>query len=173
VLHHIAPQTSKMLTIMAANESVALASYQALQEPAQKLGIEIIRHDATTPEGIQDVLQNVSKGSLDAIYLIPSNLGVAYIDLLVAKARQDKIPLMVHETDLVKKGSLVSYGADSRTQGLQAAKLVAKVLRGARPVELPIQMPDQLHLVINLRTAREIGLNIPLSVLERADNIVE
>ena len=173
VLHQIAPQVKKVLAIVAANESIALASYQALQEPAHKLGIDIIRHDATTPEGIQDVLQSVPQGSVDAIYLIPSNVVVARIDLLIAKARQDKLPLVVHETDIVKKGALVSYGSDMRAQGLQAAKLVAKVLRGAKPSELPIQMPEQLRLVVNLRTAREIGLTIPITVMERVDDIVE
>jgi len=173
VLHQIAPQAKKVLAIVAANESVALASYQALQDTAHKLGIDIIRYDVTTPQGIQDVLQNVSQSSVDAIYLIPSNLGVAQIDLLVAKSRQDKLPLVVHDTDMVKKGALVSYGSDARAAGLQAAKLVAKVLRGTKPSELSIQMPEHLRLVINLRTAREIGLTIPLSVMERVDDIVE
>jgi putative ABC transport system substrate-binding protein len=91
---------------------------------------------------------------------------VGRIDLLIAKARQDKLPLVVHETDMVKKGALVSSGSDARAAGLQGAKLVAKVLRGAKPSELPIQMPEQLRLLINLRTAREIDLTIPLTVME-------
>lgn len=173
VLQQIAPQIKRVLALVATNESIALASYQAIQEPALKLGIDIIRHDATTPEGIQEVLQNVPQGSVDAIFLIPSSLGVAHIDLLIAKARQDKLPLMVHDTDMVKKGALVSYGSDARGQGLQAAKLAAQVLRGAKPSELPIRMPEQLRLVINLRTARELGLTIPLSMMERVDDIVE
>ena len=99
---------------------------------------------------------------------------MARLDLFIAKARQDKLPLVVHETDMVKKGALVSYGSDAQAQGLQAAaKLMAKVLRGAKPSELPIQMPEQLRLAVNLRTAREIGLTIPLSVMERVDDIVE
>jgi putative ABC transport system substrate-binding protein len=173
VLHQIAPQVKKVLAIVAANESIALASYLALQEPAHKLGIDLIRHDVTTPEGIQEVLQNAPQGSVDAIYLIPSSLGVAQIDLLIAKARQDRLPLVVHDTDMVKKGALVSYGSDARGQGLQSPKLVAKVLRGAKPSELPIQMPEELRLVLNLRTAREIGLTIPLAVMERVDDLVE
>jgi ABC-type uncharacterized transport system substrate-binding protein len=173
VLQQIAPQIKKVLAIVAPNESIALASYQAIQEPAHKLGIDIIRHDATTPEGIQEALQNITKGSVDAIYLIPSHLGTVNIDPLIAKSLQDKLPLIVHDNDMVKKGALVSYGSDARGAGLQAAQLVAKVLHGAKPSELPIQMPQQLRLVLNLRTAREIGLTIPLSVMERVDDIVE
>jgi ABC-type uncharacterized transport system substrate-binding protein len=173
VLQQMAPQIKKVLAIVAANELISLASYDALQETADKLGIDVIRRDITTLGDVQDVLQNVPQGSVDAIYLIPASVMVAHIDLLIAKARQDKLPLVVHEADMVKQGALLSYGSDARAQGLQAAKLVAKVLRGAKPSDLPIQMPEQLRLVLNLRTAREIGLTIPLSVMERVDDIVE
>ena len=74
---------------------------------------------------------------------------------------------------MAEEGTLVSYGADFRLTGRQAAKLVAKILKGARPSELPIQTPAQLLLTINLTTAKTIGLDIPRSILERTDRIVE
>ena len=74
---------------------------------------------------------------------------------------------------MVNKGALVSYGADFRLQGRQAARLVAKILKGANPTDMPVQTPDKLILAVNLTTAKAIGLGFPLSVLERADRIVE
>ena len=89
------------------------------------------------------------------------------------KAKEDRIPLAVIETSMVERGALVSYGADYRLLGLQAAKLVAKIIQGAKPAELRIQTPEQLVLTLNLTTAKAIGLTIPPSVLERAERVVE
>jgi putative ABC transport system substrate-binding protein len=74
---------------------------------------------------------------------------------------------------MVEQGALVSYGADTRLTGIQAAKLVAKIMKGAKPSEIPVQTPERLPLAINLTTAKAIGLHIPPSILERAERIVE
>jgi putative tryptophan/tyrosine transport system substrate-binding protein len=81
--------------------------------------------------------------------------------------------LTVHEDSMVAQGALVSYGANFRSIGRQTAKLVAKVLHGAHPSEMPVQIPNTLTLVINLTTAKAIGLGLPPSILERADRVVE
>jgi len=110
---------------------------------------------------------------VDAIYFVPSNLVGTHMDLLIHKATEDRIPLSVTEQPMVEQGALVSYGADLRLLGMQAAKLVAKILKGAKPAELPIQTPEQLLLAVNLTTAKAIGLDIPSSILERTERVVE
>jgi putative ABC transport system substrate-binding protein len=96
-----------------------------------------------------------------------------HIDLLIDKARQDRIPLATTDFSMVERGALMSYGADLRLLGMQAAKLTAKVIKGVKPAELPVQTPEQLSLGINLVTAKSIGLDIPPSILERTDRFVE
>ena len=81
--------------------------------------------------------------------------------------------LTVTEQPMVERGALVSYGADLRLLGMQAAKLMAKILKGAKPSELPVQTPERLPLAINLTTAKAIGLDISPSILERTELIVE
>ena len=127
----------------------------------------------TSKEEIEKVLSGTPKGSVDAIYHIPSTLVGSHIGLFIAKAEQDRIPLVVHETSLVEQGALVSYGGDFRLVGAQAAKLVVKVLKGVKPSEIPAQTPEKLLLAINLRTAKAIGLKIPREVLERTDRLFE
>jgi ABC-type uncharacterized transport system substrate-binding protein len=78
---------------------------------------------------------------------------------------------MVHKDSMVAQGALASYGATFRLMGDQTAKLVAKILKGAKPSERPIQTPDTMLLTINLTTAKAIGLELPRSVLERADRL--
>jgi len=173
ILQEIAPGIKRVLALVAPQESAATVSFKFLAEAAPKLGIELRRHDVSSKEEIEQILQAVPQGTVDAIYYIPSSLVGGNLSLLIHKAKEDRIPLTVTDYSMVEQGALVSYGSDLRLLGLQAAKLVAKILKGAKPAELPIQTPEQLPLAINLTTARAIGLDIPPSVLERTERIVE
>jgi putative tryptophan/tyrosine transport system substrate-binding protein len=173
LLQEVAPDTKRILALVAAQESIAESSFQVLDETAKKLGSQVLRRDVTTREEIEQVLRDTPAGAVDAIYHVPSALLSGYVDLLIQKAKQEKIPLMVHEDSMVEQGALASYGANFRLMGAQTAKLVAKILKGAKPSEMPIQTPDRMLLTINLTTAKAIGLELPVSILERADRLVE
>jgi putative tryptophan/tyrosine transport system substrate-binding protein len=173
ILQEIAPGIKRVLILVAPQEKAAEVSSQFLAEAAPKLGIELLRYDVTSKEEIERRLSALSKGTVDAIYYVPSSLMGTNLDLLIHKAKEDRIPLAVTDYSMVEQGALVSYGADLRLLGMQAAKLVVKILKGAKPSEMPIQTPEQLLLAINLTTAKAIGLDIPRSVLERTDRFVE
>jgi putative tryptophan/tyrosine transport system substrate-binding protein len=173
LLQEIAPGIKHILAVVATDERNAQLIFERLAETAQKLGIEVLRRDVTTREEIEQALRDTLPGSVEAIYHIPSFLVSAHIELLIQKAKQEKLPLIVHEDSMVDQGALVAYGADSRLMGVQAAKLVAKILKGAQPAEMPVQTPDKLILTINLSTAKGIALALPRNVLERTDRLVE
>jgi putative ABC transport system substrate-binding protein len=173
ILQEVAPDIKRILALVAVKESIAESAFQVLDETARKLGIQVLRRDVTTREEIEHVLRGTPTGAVDAIYHVPSALMTGHVDLLIQKARQEKLPLMVHEDSMVEQGALASYGANFRLMGAQTARLVAKILQGAKPSEMPIQTPDKILLTINLTTAKAIGLSLPLSVLERADRLVE
>ncbi len=173
ILQEIAPGIKRVLVLVAPQEKVAEMSFQFLTEAAPKFGIELLRHDVSSKEELEQKLKAVPKGAVDAIYYNPSNLVGACLDLLVRKAKEDRIPLAVTDLSMVQQGALVSYGPDMRLLGTQAAKLVAKILKGEKPSEMPIQTPEQLPLAINLSTAKAIGLDIPPGILERAERVVE
>jgi putative tryptophan/tyrosine transport system substrate-binding protein len=140
---------------------------------AKKLDVRLFRRDVTNEQEIKDALEETSKGSVDAIFHVASTLVRTHIEFLIKKAKVDKIPLAVHDDALLHRGALVSYGPNPLLVGLQAAALVDKVLRGARPGEIRVETPDRLFLAINRTTAKEIGLNIPRVIEERADRLVE
>jgi putative ABC transport system substrate-binding protein len=144
ILQEVAPGIKRVLTLVAPRENVAAMSFEFLAEVAPKLGIELRRHDVTSKAEIEQVLKALPKDAVDAIYFIPSSLVMTNLDLLIHKAKEDRIPLAVSETSMVERGALVSYGAEFRLLGIQAAKLVAKLLKGAKPSEVPIQTPEQL-----------------------------
>jgi ABC-type uncharacterized transport system substrate-binding protein len=173
ILQEVAPEIKRVLVLVPPQESVATQSFQSLAEAASKLGIELLPRDVSSQEDIEQTLSALIKGTVDAIFFVPSTLVSSHIALLVRKAKEDRIPLAVSNTSMVEAGALVSYGTDLRLLGLQAAKLVVKVLHGAKPSELPIQMPEKMLLAINLGTAKAIGLDIPRSVLERTNRFVE
>jgi putative ABC transport system substrate-binding protein len=173
ILRDIAPGVRRVLALVAPQELVATVSFQFLAEAAPKLGIELLRRDVDSKEEIAQTLDAIPKGAVDAIYFVPSTLVGTHIALLIRKAQEDHIPLAVSEYPMVEQGALVSYGADIRRLGVQAAKLVARVLQGAKPSELRVQTPEELALSINLTTAKAIGLDIPRNILERTDRFVE
>jgi putative tryptophan/tyrosine transport system substrate-binding protein len=168
-LLEIAPKIKRVLVIVTPSESFALSSFKFLDEAAKKFKVQLVRRDITKEEDIEQVLQKTSKGSVDAIFYVPSVLQLSKFDLFVKKAKSEKIPLVVHDDSMVKRGALFSYGYKSRQVGFQTAALVDKVLKGAKPTEIMVEIPDKLFLTLNVTTAKEIGLKIPPSVLERAE----
>jgi putative tryptophan/tyrosine transport system substrate-binding protein len=172
ILKEIAPDSRRALCLVA-KESIAEISFSLAQRTADQLGLTLIRRDVASRDDIVRELGAFPKGAFDAIYHVPSGLVTAHISLLIQRAREDKVALMAHEDELVAAGALISYGANYRRMGQQTARVVDRVLGGVAPAEIPIQVPDKLMLAINLVTARAIGLKPPLTLLERAERLVE
>lgn len=173
ILKEIVPGVKRVLAVVTTKDSIAESSFQSVSETAKRLGVQVVRKDVTTKEEIEKVILETAKGSVEAIYAVPSSLVGVYISLLIKKSKGDGLPLVAWENSMVEQGALFAYGADVRQVGAQSAKLVSKVLRGAKPADVPTEIPEKLMLVINLSTARAIGLKIPDSVLERADRRIE
>ncbi len=172
ILKEIAPDSRRVLCLVA-KENIAEISFSLAQRTADQLGLTLIRRDVASRDDIVRELGAFPKGAFDAIYHVPSGVVTAHISLLIQRAREDKVALMAHEDELVPAGALISYGANYRRMGQQTARVVDRVLGGVAPAEIPIQVPDKLMLAINLVTARAIGLKPPLTLLERAERLVE
>jgi putative tryptophan/tyrosine transport system substrate-binding protein len=172
ILKEMAPGARRALCLVA-KESIAEISFSVAQKTAEQLGMTLIRRDVASRDDIVRELGALPRGAFDAIYHVPSGLVSAHIGLLIQRAREDRVALMAHEDALVTAGALLSYGANYRQMGQQTARVVDRVLAGVAPAEIPIQIPDKLMLSINLVTARAIGLKPPLTLLERAERIVE
>mgnify|MGYP003393707265 CR=1 FL=1 len=173
ILKETVPGIKRVLVLVAAQEHVSVSSFQSLTEVASKLGIELLRHAVGSRQDIEQMLGSLHDNAVDAILHVPSSLVGTHIDLLIRKAKEERIPLGVPEHSMVERGALMSYGSDMRLLGKQTAHLVIKILQGVRPAELRVQTPGVLVLTVNLTTARVIGLDIPLDIIERAERIVE
>jgi putative ABC transport system substrate-binding protein len=100
-------------------------------------------------------------------------LAVLHRDLLVTLAAQQKLPAIYFHRLFVAAGGLLSYGPDLSEQYARAAGYVDRILKGAKPADLPVQNPTKYELVINLKTAKALGIDVPASVLARADEVIE
>jgi putative ABC transport system substrate-binding protein len=169
----LAPKIKRLLVLVVPRQSAGLISLPFLEETAKRLGIQLVHRDVATRDEIERALREIPQRSVDAVYFLPAAVIRANFDLLVKYAKKERIPLAVQEDALVEAGALFSYGPNSRLVGVQAAALVDKLLKGTKPSEIQVETPDRLFLTINLTTAKEIGLRMPRSILERADRVVD
>jgi putative tryptophan/tyrosine transport system substrate-binding protein len=109
----------------------------------------------------------------DAYFYINDAMVSSRAQFIIDTARTKKLPTMFHEPSLVAQGALVSYGVSYHEIGRQPAKYVQRILTGAKPQNLPVESFSKVRLDVNLRTARDLGVTIPQSVLFRADKVVE
>lgn len=167
-LKALAPRLRRVWVIDHGTDPASGAAITRALQISARVGLEIVARTVRTPDDLAHILDALRPG--DGL-LAPD---VATMDLsavLLEVSLAHRIPAVFSSELWVNHGGLLSYGADYRAQGAQAARLVAKILRGARPRDLPVEGADRLILAVNLKTAASFGLTVPRQVLFRADII--
>jgi len=145
----------------------------AVREAAKQNGVTIREVNASNREELIQVLGSITRKVADAILLQPDVTMIRNIDVTVQHSIREKLPVVPTVIPNVRKGALATYAPEYFVLGQQGAVLVDKILKGAKPASLPIEQPNKLVLVINLKTAKAIGLKIPKEILIRADEVIE
>ena len=167
------PPLSRVAVLWWPGSPVPVPIWAALQDPARKLGLTLRSHEFRDTEDLERAFAAIRQQPVDG--LIVSGDTVAYrhrrriLELLTAA----RLPAMYSWSEFVEDGGLMSYGPDVFEPFRRAADYVAKIVRGARPGDLPIEQPSKFELVINLRAVSALGLTIPNSVLLRADRVIQ
>ena len=144
-----------------------------IERVAPQLNVQLVERRATTEADVTKIFASLKKGAVDGMVVISPKLITNFPALILRLSLERQIPLTSHRKALVEQGALFSYGPDFVAVGQDIAGYVDRILKGAKPADLPVQQTARLELVINLKTAKALGLTIPRSVLVRADQVIE
>jgi putative tryptophan/tyrosine transport system substrate-binding protein len=146
---------------------------RAIESASQSSRIEVTTHFIRNENDIEAAISNGGQRPHGGLIVLPDGLAVVQVDLIVKLADRHRIPAVYPFRLFAEKGGLLVYGIDVPDVYRQAAGYVDRILRGAKPSDLPVQAPNKFELIINLKAARALGLEIPLSLLDRADEVIE
>jgi len=144
-----------------------------IQREAQRLRVQVVERNATTEADLRQVFAALKKSDVDGVAIVSPNLITKFPSLILRLSSERRLPLGSHRQAMSRDGALFSYGPNYSTLGRDAAGYVDRILKGAKPADLPVQQASRLEFVINLKTAKTFGLTIPASVLGRADQVIE
>jgi putative ABC transport system substrate-binding protein len=144
------------------------------EDAAQPLKIQVLPVQmGSSKAGLETAFQTADKGKVNALVTASGAMTISYRKNIAEMAITRRIPSMCERSDYVEAGRLMSYSADEAESYRRAALYVDKILKGAKPADLPVEQPTKFELVINLKTAKQIGLTIPPNVLARADKVIK
>jgi putative ABC transport system substrate-binding protein len=173
LLKEIAPAVTRAAVLRNSATPSGPAQFGVIQSVAASTGVEVIPINMSGASEIERAIAAFSRSSSDGL-IVTSGAGVQFHrDLIVALASQYKLPAVYYEGSFVPRGGLVSYGPDLVHQYGLAASYVDRILKGEKPGNLPVQAPTKYELVINLKTAKALGLDVPSTLLARADEVIE
>src|SRR5467141_3681383 len=154
------------------SEATVTSVLEQTEAAARALGVQLLRLEAQGPNDFDRVFAAMSRERVGGLILIPSAMFIDERRRIVNVVVKDRLPAMFYFREFAEVGGLMSYGPNFRELFRRAATYVDKILKGAKPGDLPVEQPTKFELVINLKTAKALGLTIPQSLLLRADEVI-
>jgi putative tryptophan/tyrosine transport system substrate-binding protein len=172
LLKEIVPRLARVAVIGTSTREGTAQSLKELQPAADAFGVKVQYLDIQDPKDIESIFRAASKGRADAILLLQSPVFNSHRAQIADLALKSRLPATYPRREFVEDGGLMSYGVSIFDLDRRAAIYVDKILKGAKPAELPVEQPTKFEFVINLKAAKQIGLMIPPNVLARADRVI-
>jgi putative ABC transport system substrate-binding protein len=172
ILREVVPNLHRVAVMFDANYRGSVVTVAEFQAAARTLGLEVAALEIRRAEDIAPAFETL-KTEARALYIVQDALTVANRTRIITLGLSARVPTIFDEREWVQGGGLLSYGAMYPALFRRAAELVDKILRGAKPADLPIEQPTKFELVINLTTAKALGLTIPASLMSLADELIE
>jgi ABC-type uncharacterized transport system substrate-binding protein len=172
IFRELVPGLKRMLVPYDATNTYVVAQLPAYRDAARRLGLTLVERPLRTEEEAQAALAKIRKGDADGIFA-PRFISLNIPGFILDTAHKQRLPTMFHGPFFAERGGLAAYSAADGQLGRQAARLVDKILNGAKPADLPVEQPTTFELVVNLKTAKALGLSIPPPMLLRANRVIE
>jgi putative ABC transport system substrate-binding protein len=173
ILRSVGPTVTRIAVLWHPGTPSAAPGLKALEEPARRLRLELLPVGARGPAELERAFAAMARARAQGVIVLATPIFFGERQRLGELAIAHRLPTMFQIRDYAEAGGLMSYGADLADLYRRAAIPVDKILKGAKPGDIPIEQPTKFELVINLRTAKALGLTIPPSLLQRADQVIE
>jgi putative ABC transport system substrate-binding protein len=173
LLKEIAPFVTRVAVLRDAAISAGTGQFGAIQSAAPSLRMDVTPVNVRDARVIERSVATFAQASNGGLIATASALTVVHRELIIGLAARYKLPAVFHRRLFVVSGGLISYGPDFIDQFRRAAGYVDRILKGEKPADLPVQGPTKYELVINLKTAKALGLTVPPTLLARADEVIE
>jgi putative ABC transport system substrate-binding protein len=171
LLKDAVPRVSRIAALQ--NPVTLISTFRATQAAARTLGLELRIVEIAAPDDIPGGFETAVRADAEALIVLPDGMFWNERARIIALAAQHRLPAIYEDRAYATDGGLLSYGRDVSEQFRLAAGYVDKILKGAKPADLPIQQPTRFQLVVNLKTAKALGLTIPPAILDLADEVIE
>jgi putative tryptophan/tyrosine transport system substrate-binding protein len=173
LLKETIPKLSRVALLWEPQNAGSAQAWKESQMPARELGLQLHSLEVSSADQFEGAFNDAIKARSSAVAVTPMVLASSNRKQIVELAAKTRLPAMYYRDSFVESGGLMSYGADLADHFMRAAIFVDKILKGAKPADLPVEQPTKFELVINLKTAKQIGVTIPQSVLFRADKVIK
>jgi putative ABC transport system substrate-binding protein len=173
LLKQIAPGVTRAAVLRDPAVASGIGQFGAVQAVAPSLGVELSPVDVRDAAEIERAVTSFARSGNGGLIVTPSPLSTRHRDLIIMLAARHRLPAVYAWRYFVTAGGLISYGPDSIEQYRRAAGYVDRILKGEKPADLPVQAPTRYELIINLKAAKALGLEVPATLLARADEVIE
>jgi putative ABC transport system substrate-binding protein len=173
LLKETIPKVSRVAVLWDPQAPGSTPQWKESQLPAQELGLQLYSMEVSSVDKYEAAFREAVKARNAAVWVTLNPLANSNQKLIAELAINNRLPSICARSDYAENGCLMAYGPGYSTEGRDGARYVDKILRGAKPTEIPVEQPMKFELVINLKTAKQVGLTIPPSVLAGADKIIK
>lgn len=173
LLKELLPRLSRIGVLVDPSISTSMKELGLIEEAAKSLGVKVVPAKVTDSEGLEKAFELMLKGRVDAVLVTHAVLLLNQRSAIMKLAQRHRIPVAGHRGELANEGALMSYSALLTDQIRRGVQLVDKVLKGAKPADIPVEQPTMFELVINQRTAKQLGISIPPKILLQANRVID
>jgi putative ABC transport system substrate-binding protein len=173
LLHEILPNATRVASLYKADNPGALVVVKETERRSLQMGLQFMRLPVRDPGDLPGAFQTATRARTEALFVMDDGAMTKLRKQIVELAARHSLPLVSIYRDFAEAGGFIAYGPNLTASYRRGAGYLDRILKGARPADLPVEQPTTLDLVINLRTARGLGLTVPPSILLRADHIIE
>jgi putative ABC transport system substrate-binding protein len=173
LLKEMVPRLSRVAVLWNPQGPASTLNWKEIQLPARQLGLQLHSLEVRSLDDLDKAFEDAAKARAGALFITPDPVIGTNLKRIAGLAAKSRLPSIFHVSEFADVGGLVAYGPDRADLYRRAATFVDKILKGAKPGDLPVEQPIKFELVVNLKTARALGLTIPQSVLLHADRVIE